>query len=386
MAILSNQNQPKPCEESSCDSPERKVLTKIQGCAGVITLNRPQSLNSLDLPMIETIHKTLREWAHDDRIAFVIVEGAGDRAFCAGGDIRSVYQARLEENLSEIKKKDLPITQGGRAYMDRIFREEYRLNYLISQYPKPYISLIHGICMGGGMGLSVHGSHRIVTDTTLMAMPESGIGFFTDVGASYFLNQAPGKIGLMMGLTGERLAAVDCLHAGLATHYVSQEKWSPFRESLIQSSSREEAFSIIDQLSLVELSSELSVMQDEINFLFGAETLNEVIKTLELSKNPKAYEWLKAIDVKSPTSLKVIFDLLKKTRRFSVKKCLALEFRLSQRFVEQYDFFEGIRSVLIDKDNRPNWQPSRLEEVKVTTVRAYFSPLGSGRELDFEEC
>lgn len=367
------------------DMPENEVLFTISGRAGVITLNRPKALNTLNLSMIQMISQTLKEWAFDDRIAFVVVEGTGEKSFCAGGDIRSVYQARLEENLTEKEQESLPEKQGGRGYMDAIFREEYQMNYYISQFPKPYISLIHGICMGGGMGLSILGSHRIVTDSTIMSMPETAIGFFTDVGSSHFLNQLPGKVGLMMGLTGERLGVGDCLYTGLATHYVPREQWAYLRQSLLTAGSAEEAKSVIEHVSLVGIPSELSPIQEEINTLFSATTLKGVLDNLEASKHPKAYEWLKATDTKSPTSMQVIFTLLHKAQRYGVKKCLAIEFRLSQRFVRDYDFFEGIRSVLIDKDNKPQWQPARLQDVKITHMKEYFSPLKDRPELELKE-
>lgn len=380
MSTVSNQAQKKPE-----DLPEKEVLFTIHGRAGVITLNRPKALNTLNLSMIQEISKTLKMWAFDDRVAFVVVEGTGEKSFCAGGDIRSVYQARLEENLTEKEQEELPSKQGGRGYMDAIFREEYQMNYLISQYPKPYISLIKGICMGGGLGLSILGSHRIITDNTIMAMPETAIGFFTDVGSSYFLNKIPGKIGLMMGITGERLSVGDCLYTGLATHYVPTEQWAHLRQSLLAAVSSEEAKSVIEHLSLMGMPSELSALQGEIDTLFSASTLKGVLKNLEYSKLPKAYEWLKGTDTKSPTSMQVIFTLLHKAKRYGVKKSLAMEFRLSQRFVRDYDFFEGIRSVLVDKDNKPQWQPARLQDVKITHMKEYFSPLKDRAELELKE-
>ena len=335
--------------------------------------------------MIQEITKTLKEWAQDDRIAFVVIEGTGDKAFCAGGDIRSVYLARLEENMTEKEQESLSSKQGGRPYMDAIFREEYQMNYLISQYPKPYIALIQGICMGGGLGLSVHGSHRIITDDTVMAMPESAIGYFTDIGASYFLNKVPGKIGVLMGITGARLNVGDCLYSGLGTHYVPKDQWDHLRETLLKAPTAEDARFTIENFSLVGIPSELSALQEDIDALFGAPTLPEVLKNLENSKLPKAYEWLKETDTKSPTRMQITFSLLQKGMRYSLKKCLTLEFRLSQRFVENYDFFEGVRTVLIDKNSKAHWQPSRLDDVKPARIKYYFAPLVRRPELNLKE-
>lgn len=384
MSSALNQNKSQQ-EQPPCDLPENEVLFSIQGRAGVITLNRPRALNTLNLSMIQDISKKLIEWGHDKKIAFVVVEGTGEKAFCAGGDIRSVYLARLEENMTEKEQESLTSKQGGRAYMDAIFREEYQMNYLISQFPKPYISLIEGICMGGGLGLSVHGSHRIVTDNTVMAMPESAIGYFTDVGGSYFLNRVPGKIGILMGITGARLAVGDCLYSGLGTHYVPKEQWSHLRETLLKAPSADDALLAIENLSLVGIPSELSALQEDIDVLFGASTLSGILKNLENSKLPKAYEWLKETDTKSPTSMQITFSLLQKGARYSLKKCLILEFRLSQRFVENYDFFEGVRTVLIDKNSKANWQPSRLSDVKPARIKYYFAPLVKRPEIDLKD-
>lgn len=379
-ALNQHKHQTPPNELS-----EDEVLFSVQGRVGVMTLNRPRVLNTLNLSMIREISKTLKDWAQDKRIGFVMIEGAGEKAFCAGGDIRSVYLARLEEHMTAKEQETLSSKQGGRAYMDAIFREEYQMNYLISQFPKPIISLIHGICMGGGMGLSIHGSHRIVTDDTIMAMPETSIGYFTDVGASYFLNQLPGKIGMMMGITGARLSVGDCLYTGLGTHYVPKDQWTHLRQSLLKAPSAEEALLVLENLSLMGIPSELSPLQEDIDTLFDAPTLPEILKKLETSKLPKAYEWLKATDTKSPTSLQIIFSLLQKGTRYSLKKCLAIEFRLSQRFVENYDFFEGVRSVLIDKDNKPQWQPANIMDIKPARIKYYFSPLDEDKELKLKE-
>lgn len=369
----------------SPESSQEEVCFSIEGNAGVITLNRPSALNTLNLSMIRKITSALIDWSTDNRVKLVLVEGSGDKSFCAGGDIKSVYLARLEENMTPEEKLQLTHHQGGRHYMDAIFREEYQMNYLISQYPKPYVSLIHGICMGGGMGLSIHGSHRVVREDTVMSMPETSIGFFTDVGASYFLNQLPGKIGMFMGLTGARLNMGDCLYTGLATHYVPGAQWSQLRELLLEAKGRSDVSQILDNLCLAGIPSDLSDSQEEINRHFSGSSMEEIIKVLEKSELPQAYEWLKLIDKKSPTSLKIIHALLHKGARYVLKKCLAMEFRLSQRFVENYDLFEGVRSVLIDKDNKPQWQPNRLMDIRPARLKYYFSPLVDRPELELKD-
>lgn len=348
------------------------VLFRVEGKAGVITLNRPKALNALDLDMIRQIYRQLIQWRTDPSVGFILVEGAGERSFCAGGDIRSVYEARLRDDWD---------------YMDHIFREEYQMNYLIGTYPKPYISFIHGICMGGGMGLSIHGSHRLITDNTIMAMPEAGIGFFTDIGASHFLNHCPGQVGICMGITGEKLTAADCLYAGLGTHYVPQDQWDLVKKSLLKAGGGVDALKIIQSLNHVphkQVDGEgIEANQSLIDDVFTATTMEEIVENLEKIHTPKAHAWLKKIDTQSPTSMKIILALLHKTKGKSLKTCLTTEFRVGQHFMGNYDFFEGVRALLIDKDNKPHWQPRRLSDVLVKDVKRYFASLPE-KELVFD--
>lgn len=343
------------------ENTEAEVLFSKTGRAGVITLNRPRALNSLNLDMLREMMVTLTKWETDDDVEFVLIEGAGEKAFCAGGDIRSVYLARLE---------------GDRGYKDAIFREEYQLNYYISKYPKPYISLINGICMGGGLGVSVHGSHRIVTDRAVMAMPETSIGYFPDIGASYFLNKCPGQIGQFMAITGEKITASDALYCGLATHYVHSDKIADLRQKLLGAKSAKNACELIDSFNSPAPESELAQHQPLIDQIFTGNTVQDVLEKLYASTDQKAYEWVRNLRKKSPLSMAIAFTLLKRTKGMSLKKCLPIEFRLSQHFVEHYDFFEGIRALLVDKDNEPKWQPNHISKVSTLEVRSYFKDLG----------
>ncbi len=347
------------------ETQEPEVLSRIEGRAGVITLNRPRALNSLNLEMIREMMRALKEWESDPQVDFVLVESGSDRAFCAGGDIRSVYLARLE---------------GKRDYKDAIFREEYQLNYYISRYPKPYVSLINGICMGGGMGISIHGRYRVVTDKTVMAMPETGIGFFPDVGGSYFLNRCPGQMGMFMAITGEKITAGDAMYAGLATHYVPSSKIDALRSALIAIQDTAELENVLNRHKEAAPPSDLSAVQPLIDDIFDGKTVDEILEKLYAAKHPKAYDWVRSLAKKSPMSMTIAFTLLKKTKEMSLKKCLPIEYRLSQRFVEHYDFFEGIRALLVDKDNEPKWQPQHVSQVKTAEVREYFKNLGT-REL-----
>lgn len=338
------------------------INVNVIGKAGVLTLTRAQALNAINVPMIRTLLKTLKEWETDPAVEFVIIQSNSQKAFCAGGDIRAVYAARLQDDFQ---------------FCDEIFREEYQLNYLISHYPKPYIALIDGICMGGGMGISIHGSHRIVTENAVMAMPETGIGYFPDIGASYFLNRCPGEIGTFMGVIGEKIKAADALYTTLATHYVSSSMLSKLKQQLLGARSAAEALEIIENAKEALPESELAQHQALIDRCFAGKTIEEIIHNLESAGNMHASNWLRTLDKRSPTSLRVSLELLRRNRLKSLKECLTVEFRLSQKFSRNYDFFEGVRALLVDKDNTPNWQPRHLSQVTFEMVEAYFMPLGT---------
>lgn len=341
------------------------IIAEVIGKAGVITLNRSKNLNALNIPMIQALAQILEQWQTDPSVEFVVIESNNPKAFCAGGDIRAVYDARLQDDFH---------------FCDTIFRQEYQLNYMISQYPKSYIALIDGICMGGGMGISVHGSHRIVTENAVVAMPETGIGFFPDIGASYFLNQCPGEIGTLMGIVGERISGADAIYTGLATHYVSSDRLLELRHNLLKSMSGQEALACIEAAKETAPPSIVVSRQALIDQCFGADTIEEIMANLEQANVPEASQWLLSLDKRSPVSLKVSLALLRRNRGKSLKECLPLEFRLSQKFSHNYDFFEGVRALLVDKDNDPNWLPRHLSQVTPEMVDDYFKDLGE-REL-----
>lgn len=357
-----------PISAPQVASAEPEVCTQICRHAGVITLNRPKSLNALSLGMIRGIYAALLAWRDDPRVQFVMIEGAGDRAFCAGGDIRAVYHAQ--------KTKDL-------VFSDAIFREEYQMNYLIHTYPKPYIALINGICMGGGLGVSAHGSHRVVTDKTMMAMPETTIGFFPDVGAGYFLNQCPGFLGTWMGVLGEKFDGADALYSGLGTHYVSAENIPTLREKLIQADfstiKLDEVTTQVDQIIALfsenSPPSQLASSQTAIDDWFSGDTVEEIMVRLAQADHKKATEYLQLLCKKSPTSLKVSLASLRRAKGQNIADVLCQEFYLSQHFVESHDLSEGVRALLIDKDQNPQWLPSALQDIAENDVEKYFSPI-----------
>lgn len=339
---------------------DSEILSHIEGDIGWITLNRPRALNALSLFMIRKLSHLLKEWEENPSLKAVVIEGAGEKAFCAGGDVRAVYDAKKE---------------GHSQTCDAFFREEYTLNAYIHSYPKPYISLIDGIAMGGGLGISINGSHRIVTERALLAMPETGIGFFPDVGASTFLTKAPGKTGLYLGLTSARLKATCALWSGLGTHFIPSTVLPTFKKDLCDG--LEEALKTHCQPLLEK--GFLETHRADIETHFSHASTEEIFESLSHDDSPFAKETLATLKTKSPTSLKVVFQQLTEPAN-TFEERMKTEFRLSQRFVEGHDFFEGVRAVLVHKDGTPIWEPPVLEQVTQETINHYFSPLGE-REL-----
>jgi enoyl-CoA hydratase/carnithine racemase len=342
------------------------IYTLIEGALGILVLNRPQALNAFNLPMVEHCAEHLARLQDDDRIAAVAVRGTGHRAFCAGGDVRSLYEAKRHQ------QPDL---------LDKLFRTEYRLNYTIQQFTKPYIAVIEGIAMGGGIGMSIHGSHRIVCETSLLAMPETAIGFFPDIGASYFLNRCPGALGTFLGLTGYRMNAADALYAGWATHYIPCEKLKVLWHHLQTAPTAAAMEASIESLNERSPPTKLPLWQEVIDACFSADSVSEIFQRLAESPAPQAREWLATLRERSPTSLVVTLALLRRNRGVSLKEALTIEFRLSQRFMQNHDFFEGVRAVLVDKDQQPCWQPESLEAVDPLKVEQYFAPFENQAEL-----
>ncbi|XP_046392539.1 3-hydroxyisobutyryl-CoA hydrolase, mitochondrial [Ischnura elegans] len=340
-----------------------EVILQTSGDKGVITLNRPKALNALNLTMIRKIFPSLKEWEKDK--SMVIIKGAGDKAFCAGGDVRAV---------TESGKK-------GGSLPQEFFREEYMLNNLIGTYQVPYIALIHGITMGGGVGLSVHGQYRVATEKTLFAMPEMAIGLFPDVGGSYFLPRLGGKLGLYLALTGHRLKGLDVLRAGIATHFVESSSLQQLENELLDSKNPvQEVPKILSKYtSKCDNGQPFSLSQhmQTINKCFSAPSVEEILILLEKEGTQWAKEILNTLNKMSPTSMKVALKQLEEGSVKSLQECLSMEYRLTQRFCQDHDFYEGVRAVLIDRDNTPKWKPATLEEVTTAKVNSYFDPLPS---------
>ncbi|KAM4668207.1 3-hydroxyisobutyryl-CoA hydrolase, mitochondrial [Amazona ochrocephala] len=345
-----------------------EVLLEKKGGAGIITLNRPKALNAVNLSMIRQIYPQIKTWEKDPETFLIIIKGTGGKAFCAGGDIRAITDAG----------------KVGNKLAQDFFKEEYTLNNAIGTCKKPYVALIDGITMGGGVGLSVHGHFRVATEKTVFAMPETAIGLFPDVGGGYFLPRLSGKIGYYLALTGFRLKGRDVLKAGIATHFVDSEKLPALEKDLIalKSSSKE---NIADLLNSYHMKSQadqekdfvLDEHMDKINSLFSGDSMEEIVKNLKQDGSPFAIKQLETINKMSPTSLKLTLRQLREGASMSLQDVLMMEYRLSQACMRGPDFYEGVRAVLIDRDQSPRWKPAALEEVSDEFVDDCFKPLGS---------
>jgi len=334
-------------------SEDAEVLFERRGSAGLITLNRPKALNALTHAMCLAMRAQLKGWAADDAVKTVVVQGAGEKAFCAGGDIRSLYESG----------------KAGTPYALDFYRDEYILNALIKHYPKPYVALISGIVMGGGVGVSVHGTARIADETTMFAMPETGIGLFPDVGGSFFLPRCPGRTGLYMALTGARLKTPDCLTAGIATHFVPKAK----REALLDRLCDGLAF---DDLHEPVPGAFLDTHRASIDGIFARESAEAILAALDADRTDWSRDTARTVRSKSPTSTKLTIRQLREGAAKGFDDCMRMEYRMVHGIVAGHDFYEGVRATIIDKDGTPKWQPASLAEVSHADIDQYFAPLG----------
>jgi enoyl-CoA hydratase len=333
-----------------------EILFDVRGHAGVITLNRPKALNALTMAMVEDMSATLQRWAGDDAVRQVVIRASGDKAFCAGGDIRALY--------------DWGRARDPRVF--RFFRAEYQLNTLIKRFPKPYVALIDGIVMGGGVGVSVHGSHRVASERLVFAMPETGIGFFPDVGGTYFLPRLPGESGMYFGLTGERCRTGDAHYAGIATHHVPSGRFGELGEALVQAQDVDDC---LRRFAAEPEPGALKNRQADIDRHFGHDSVEAIMASLDADPSDWAQRTVATLRGKSPTSLKVTFRQLREGRRRDFEDCMRLEYRIVHRIFDGYDFYEGTRAAVIDKDGKPRWRPDALDGVSETDVAAYFAPV-----------
>ncbi|MCB1743739.1 MAG: enoyl-CoA hydratase/isomerase family protein [Gammaproteobacteria bacterium] len=335
---------------------------RIEGATGHITLQREKALNALNYPMLRSIGAALRAWHDDTRVRLVLIDAAGPRAFCAGGDVLEICRRARAGDLDHAR---------------RFWRDEYHVNALIGRYPKPYVALMHGITMGGGVGLSGHGSHRVVTDSTVLAMPEAAIGLLPDVGGTWLLARAPGAIGSYLAMTGERIGAADAMHAGFADCYVPETELPALREALLETADP----SVLERFSRPPPGGVLAARQELIDSIFDRPHALDCARALrdriqDRACDPADRDWLQAaldaIERNSPLSVAISHEAVRRARSFSsLEQSLALEFRFTWRSVEDSDFLEGIRAMLLDKDRRPRWadadlsgpSPARLDQL-----------------------
>jgi len=342
---------------------EPEVLTRIEGRVGRITLNRPQALHALTTVMCQEMTEALLAWRKDPAVELVLLDHAGERGFCAGGDIRMLAESGA-----------------GDGFLARqFFFVEYRLNHLLFEYDKPVVAIMDGVTMGGGVGLAMPSRYRIATERTTFAMPETGIGLFPDVGGGWYLPRMPGHAGLWLALTGARIKAADCELLGIATDYVESVKIPALKAAIIADPSAIETL-------LTEFEGDagrppFATHQDQVDHLFGKPNVEAIVEALEAEGSDWAKAQLTTLATKSPQTLKVAFRQLQLGAAMrSFADNMAMEFRVGARVVQRHDFLEGVRAVIVDKDNAPKWNPPTLSGVEDAMIDAIFSPLPTQEE------
>lgn len=332
---------------------------------GHVVLNRPKAFNALTHDMCVRFDRQMREWSQNHELGVVAVSGAGGRAFCAGGDVRALWSAGPTGSLTR-----------------DFFWDEYRLNRRLFRFPKPYIAIADGITMGGGVGISAPARVRLVSEKTMFAMPETAIGLFPDVGASYYLSRCPGQTGMYLALTGARIHAADLVALGLYTHYVPSAALPEFLTAI----ELEAPAQILKRLATQPPEGETLVpLREAIDRCFAGDTIESILDRLKAEGGKWAETTLATLSRMSPLSLRITQRLLREAATLEFEDCLRMEYRLVRRFMNGHDFYEGVRAVLVDKDNSPKWKPATLAEATPGMVESYFAPLTSEDELHFEE-
>jgi enoyl-CoA hydratase len=349
------------------DAAEPEVLLGQRGSAGVIVLNRPRALNALTHAMVRVIWPQMLAWKDDPAVTRVIIMGAGEKAFCAGGDIRALYD----------------LGKAGRAAEAKPFwREEYTLNHLLKTYPKPVVSLLNGIVMGGGVGVSFHGSHRVASEKLMFAMPEVGIGFFPDVGASWFLPRLPHHIGTYLALTGARIGLGDAMVLGLATNAVESTRMAELAAAL---ETAESVDAILQRFAMPVPVSPLMEHKVLIADIFAEDSLPAIMAKLSnaaLGGSLFASQTFTTMQQKSPTSMAIALEQVKRGATMSFAGVMRMEYRIVCRIADGYDFYEGVRAVIVDKDYKPVWRPARIEDIDPAIIAAHFVPLADDLVLE----
>lgn len=349
---------------------ESDLIVRREGAAGVIRLNRPKAINAMTLEMSIGIDAALDRFETDPEVALIILEGAGERGLCAGGDIRGLWESSRE----------------GGDLGARFWRQEYVMNARIAKYPKPYVAFMDGLVMGGGVGLSGHASHRVVTDRTKLAMPEVGLGFFPDVGGTWLLSRSPGEIGTYFGLTGQTMNGPDAIHAKFADAVVPAAKWPELREALTKvrrGVTAAEVSKLINGFSTGEAKGPVAAKQAAIDALFGFDRMEDIVAALRRDGSEFAQATLKTLNEKSPRGMVVTLKLLRLARTASnLEECLVREYRAALEVFRSDDFREGVRAAVIDKDRNPAWSPPRIEDVTPEMLAPYLAEIGAD-ELKF---
>jgi enoyl-CoA hydratase len=344
------------------------LLVRRDGMLRRITLNRPQALNAITLDMALAMTPLLREWESDPKVGAVLLDGAGERAFCAGGDIRALYDA----------------AKAGDSLPARFWATEYNLNVLIARFPKPLIAVMDGLVMGGGIGLSAHAAHRVVTERSAIAMPEVGIGFFPDVGACFLLARAPGYIGTYLALTGDRIGAADAIHCSLADVHVPADRLGELPSVLTGCRNSAQVRASLEGLSAAPAPARLQNEREWIDACYGAGELETIVTRLSACHAEAARAALDVMRKASPTSLKVALRNIRSAAAFKkVEESFQQDYRIALACIAGHDFLEGIRATIIDKDRNPRWRPDKIEAVTPDIVDRHFRSVGK-LELEFE--
>jgi enoyl-CoA hydratase len=341
---------------------EASVIVRRDGRVGRILLNRPKALNALDLPMIRACTQALQTWRDDPAVHAVVIEGAGDRAFCAGGDIRALRQNHLDGHVDRV---------------EAFFAEEYALNLMIATYPKPYVALIDGICMGGGIGVSIYGAYRVATEHAMFAMPETAIGFFPDIGATFFLPRVPGQLGTYLALTGARILGADAVHAGFATQFTPRAELGVLSQALAR-----DGIAALAHHAAPLPGYSLQEQRPAIDACFDAAAVSEIVHRLEAEKSDWAAKALQTLRTVSPSALCWTLAIVRQGASRTLEQCLAAEFALTRTTMRHHDFAEGVRAMVVDKDRKPQWQPARIEDVDPAAIAAMFAPAASAAMID----
>jgi enoyl-CoA hydratase len=349
---------------------EGDLIARREGSAGIIRLNRPKAINAVTLEMFRDIDKALDQFEADPDVAVILLEGAGERGLCAGGDIRALWESsKVRGDLGKI-----------------LWREEYILNARIAKFAKPYVAFMDGIVMGGGVGLSAHSRHRVVTERTRLAMPEVGLGFFPDVGGTWLLSHSPGEVGTYFGLTGQTMNGPDAIHAGFADAVVPSGKLAALRGALTKvhpGTTSGEIKTLIEGFATGEAAGPVAALQSKIDAWFAHDRMQDIIADLQRDGSELALSTLKTLSEKSPRGMVVTLKLLRLARTAtSLEACLAREYRAALEVFASDDFREGVRAAVIDKDRNPKWSPPRIEDVTPEMLAPYFAEIGPD-ELKF---